>query len=263
MRNLIFDVAFSSKDIKPNQSQVCVLVDVIRATTAMIVMLEKGCSEIILTKDEKPQMEKHSYLSSPDTLICAEEPEGTISKYADFSPSLSSIYEQNIKGKRILLKTTNGTLAGLNLWKAGFRNILIGCMHNAKAVMDKAVSMALELDSNITIVCAGRENSTIAALDDAYTAGVLLKYGAKAAEANHCTPILKDSAKMSSHLLSIYQNTKVAFENSGSGETMRRINCLEDISICAMENLSSIAPVLSMTEDEKIQVKNVKEEVLK
>lgn len=264
MQEINFQVAFMPKNISINQPQVCVLVDVLRATTAMVTMLEKGCTEIVLTTDEQKTMaEKQDEYNEETTLVCSEDSDGNVSQHAHFSPSLAAIQQIAVKGKRVVLKTTNGTLAGLTLWKAGISHILIGCLHNAKAVMDKAVKMARELKSNITIVCSGRENGQIAALDDVYTAGVLLKYGQEATKRIHCRSVLNDSAKISHHLLNIYSHSKQALEDSGSGETMRRINCLEDILICAQENISTIAPEVRFTEEHGLVVKNMKEVVYK
>ncbi|MFG6120954.1 2-phosphosulfolactate phosphatase [Thalassobacillus sp. B23F22_16] len=263
MGELKFEVAFMPKDIKANTSQICVLVDVLRATTAMVTMLDKGCSEIMLTDDETRARESLSKSEADQTLVCAEDSYGNVSKHAHFSPSLISINETDVKGKRVLLKTTNGTLAGIKLWNSGIQQVLVGSLRNAEAVMDKAVKMAAELDSSVTIVCAGRENGQIAALDDTYTAGVLLEYGKKAAESINLVPNLKDSAKISKHLLTTYPNTIAAFEDSGSGETMRNIKCQEDINLCAAQNSSTLAPLLSFTVEGNLVVKNINEVIVK
>ncbi|MED3625531.1 2-phosphosulfolactate phosphatase [Neobacillus thermocopriae] len=257
MEEMKFEVAFMPKEINTKQNQVCVLVDVLRATSAIVTMFEKGCTEIILTEDEKKAVAERSDYLRDGTLICAEDHDGNISPYAQFSPSLSSIRSFSMAGKRVVMRTTNGTLAGLTLWKSGIKEIFIGCLHNAKAVMEKAVSRAKELKGSVTIVCAGRENGQIAALDDVYCAGVLLQYGEETARSQRLSPILKDSAKMSRHLLSIYPNTVQAFEDSGSGETMRRINCREDIRLSTEENISKCVPKIYFSKTDGIKVKNM------
>ncbi|QAS53544.1 2-phosphosulfolactate phosphatase [Halobacillus litoralis] len=263
MTDLKFEVAFMPKDIKKNPSQVCVLVDVLRATTAMVTMLDKGCIEIILADNESKIRDSLEGLDQHQTLICAENIYGGVSEYAEFSPSLISIKDMDLKDKRVVLKTTNGTLAGITLWNFGIQQVLVGSLINAKAVMEKAVKMAIDLESSVTIVCAGRENGEIAALDDTYTAGVLLEYGKKTAESLNRKPLFKDSAKICKHLLSKYKDTIEAFEDSGSGETMRNIKCHEDIALCATENSSSLAPSLSFTKDGEIVVNKNNEVVVK
>lgn len=256
MTEMKFEVAFMPKEINTTHSQVCVLVDVLRATSAIVTMFEKGCTEIILTEDEKKTISERTDYLQDGTLVCAEEHDGSISPHAQFSPSLSSIRSIGIAGKRVVMRTTNGTLAGLTLWNSGIKEILIGSLHNAKVVMEKAVRKAKELKGSVTIVCAGRENGQIAALDDVYCAGVLLQYGEEAARAQNLVPLLKDSAKISRHLLSIYPNTVMAFEDSGSGETMRRIDCREDIGLSSEENISTCVPEIYFTKEDGIKVKN-------
>lgn len=256
MSEINFQVAFMPKSISDDQSQICILVDVLRATTAMVTMLEKGCKEIILTADEQKTLKEQKEYRNDETLVCAEDLDGNVTEHAHFSPSLKDIQKTTVKEKRVLLKTTNGTLAGMTLWEAGINHILIGCLNNAKAVMDKAVQMAKELKSDITIVCSGRESGQIIALDDVYTAGVLLKYGQEATRKANCHSVLNDSAKISQHLLEVYHNSEDALEDSGSGETMRRIDCLEDITICARENVSGLAPEVSFSKEHGLMVKN-------
>ncbi|MDQ0199719.1 2-phosphosulfolactate phosphatase [Neobacillus ginsengisoli] len=263
MNEMKFEVAFMPKEIKTTQLQVCVLVDVLRATSAIVTMFEKGCTEIVLTDDEEKTINERIDYVHDGTLVCAEDHDGKISPHAQLSPSLSSIRSVGITGKRVVMRTTNGTLAGLTLWNSGIKEILIGSLHNAKAVMEKAVSKAKELNGSVTIVCAGRENGQIAALDDAYCAGVLLRYGEKAAKAQNLVPLLKDSAKISHHLLSVYSNTLLAFEDSGSGETMRRINCREDIKLSTEENISRCVPEIYFSKEDGLKVKNSNEVISK
>jgi 2-phosphosulfolactate phosphatase len=258
MNQIIFEVAFVPKEVRKKPNPVCVVIDVLRASSTMVTLLEKGCSEIVLTSDEEKTLTEHPAYRTDGTLVCAEDLDGNVAENADFSPSIISIRSKEIKGKRVILRTTNGTVAAQTLWDSGIEKILIGCMNNARAVMQEAVRIARETKRNITIVCAGRENGEIAALDDAYTAGVLLKYGKETAESQGIEPVFRDSAKIAIQLLSTYPTSTEAFADSGSGETMRRINCIEDISICAEQNISNLTPMLTK-ENGRIIVKNSNE----
>src|SRR4029077_8885462 len=80
-------------------------------------------------------------------------------------------------GRRVILATTNGTLAAELVRECGVEHVLIGCMRNGDAVMRSAVALARRLDRSISLVCAGREGSLIPALDDAYCAAALLRQG--------------------------------------------------------------------------------------
>ncbi|SDO33054.1 2-phosphosulfolactate phosphatase [Paenibacillus sp. yr247] len=251
MKEIRFEVAFMPKEVKPNSAAVCIVIDVIRASTTMVNLLEKGCPQIILTSDEKQFMNNNPDYWHDGTLICAEEYSGNVAEGAHFSPSLKSLEKMDVNRKRVVLRTTNGTVAVQTLHELGVKHILIGCMNNAQAVMEKALDMADELNTSIMVVCAGRDNTQIAALDDAYCAGILVKYGQNLAKARGIEPVFMDSAKIASHMLSVYSDTIDAFNHSGSGETMRRIQCPEDIITCAKENGSTIVPMVSFHQEKQ------------
>ncbi|MFD2616183.1 2-phosphosulfolactate phosphatase [Terrilactibacillus laevilacticus] len=247
MNPLIFEVAFIPKEVRTDPPPMCVVIDVIRASTSMVTMLEKGCSEIILTSDEKETYEKFRVQGIEDILICSENDDGTAAEFADFSPSISSIRQASVKGKKVIFRTTNGTRAAQTLWKQGVNGIFIGCMHNAKAVMNEVVQQAAESQKNITIVCSGRERGEIPTTDDVYTAGILMKYARMAADRLELTYVLKDSAKIAEHVNLVYEDTVAAFSDSGSGETMRRIQSTLDIALCSKENVSNLIPFIEFS----------------
>jgi 2-phosphosulfolactate phosphatase len=252
VEEISFEVAFMPKDVKPNCTAICIVIDVIRASTTMVNLLEKGCSQIILTSDEKQFMDNNPDYWQDGTLVCAEEYSGQVAEGAHFSPSLKSIEKMDVNRRRVVLRTTNGTVAVQTLHELGVKRMLIGCMNNAQAVMEKALDMANEFNTGIMVVCAGRDNTQIAALDDAYCAGMLVKYGQNLAKARGIEPVFMDSAKIASHLLSVYSDTVDAFNHSGSGETMRRIQCPEDIITCAKENVSAITPIVSFHQEKQL-----------
>jgi 2-phosphosulfolactate phosphatase len=263
MNQLAFEVAFLPQEVRAVPAPVCVVIDVLRASSTIVTLLEKGCSEIVLTSDVEQTLAGHPDYRTDGTFVCAEDEAGNVAEHADFSPSLAAIHKREIRGKRVILRTTNGTVAAQTLWNVGVEHVLIGCMHNAEAVMYEAVRLARRLNKDVTIACAGRENGRITALDDVYTAGVLLQYGKKAAEEFGVKPVLRDSAKIAMHLNAAYADTMEAFADSGSGETMRRIQCVEDMAICAKRNVSTLTPMLMAHEKNgNLLVKNANEVIL-
>ncbi|SFE54074.1 2-phosphosulfolactate phosphatase [Alteribacillus iranensis] len=255
MDSITFEVAFTPNDIKNNNiSQVCVLVDALRATTAMITMLDKGCNEIILTDEIYPEINNH--VSNVETLYCAEDKSGNIAESAHFGPSLHSLERVDVRDKNVILRTTNGTHAAITLWNKGIENILVGSLRNAKTVMEKAVAIAEENGYGVTIVCAGREKGNITALDDVYTAGVLVEYGKQITINKNRKVTFKDSAKICRKIAGNHSTAIEAFEESDSGETMRKINCQEDIELGTRKNISTISPLISFTEQGELSIKN-------
>jgi|GEM_PF-1257276 len=240
---MVFEVAFIPPDAALDSNCVCVVIDVLRASSTIVTIFDKGCSEIHLTDNVTGFLDTGLAADTPGLLVCAEDVLGSCLKGADFSPSLEEIERfGDIGNRKILMQTTNGTVAIHALTRKGVTNIFIGCMLNAQAVMRRTISLADKLSSNILIICAGRDNGTSYTIDDVYCAARLLQHGIKITEELEIRMELQDSAKLAMMLLDIYPGAVEAFGASASGNTMRNINCQRDILLCARENISQTVP---------------------
>ncbi len=255
-----FDVALVPVDVINGKGYVCVLIDVLRASSAISVLFDKGCSEIKLTDNLEEALNNPEVLSlktKGQLKVCAEDVLGRCRQDADFSPSVELIEGMdNLNGKTVLMQTTNGTAAIHKLYKQGVSHILIGCMLNAKAVMEKAVDLAEALSLDISVVCAGRGNSTLYTIDDSYCAARLVEYGVEAAVKKNIKWTLKDSAKIAGCTLLSYQSAEEALQSSASGCVMRNINCHRDIELCAKDSLLTTVPVVDCNAKPFIVIKN-------
>ena len=171
-----FEVCFLPREATRTPSPVAVLIDVIRASTTIVILLDCGYSEVVLVgqKDRPRLAELRAKLGA---LVCAEDASGLQAAGADLTPSPAALHALDLAGRRVILATTNGTLAAELVRECGVEHVLIGCMRNGDAVMRSAVALARRLDRSISLVCAGREGSLIPALDDAYCAAALLRHG--------------------------------------------------------------------------------------
>lgn len=238
MNELLFEVAFTPTDVKANSTAVCVVIDVIRASTTITQLLKKGSTEVVLTSDEHQTMQDSPAYREDGTLVCAEQVSGDAAVGADFSPSLMEVEKADVRGKRVVMRTTNGTVAVQKLQQRGIEHIFIGCMNNAEAVMQEAVLLAKELATSVMIVSAGRHATEIAALDDAYCAAVLLEHGKQTAQMENLSPIIADSGTIAGSLLLAYEDAETAFLQSASGAVMTNIECEPDIFTCAKINIT-------------------------
>lgn len=241
-----FDVSLIPDDVKDGAHSVCILIDVLRASSTMTTLMNKGCREILLTDNIEAALQTEEIKAADDLLSCAEGIEGNCRAGADFSPSLIGIEQMaSLDKKRVLMQTTNGTTAIHKLYQKGGEQILIGCMRNARAVMEKAVLLAAEWSFNLNLVCAGRAASTIYTIDDLYCAARLTEYGQMAARQQGIKWKLNDSAKIALHALTAYDSAAQAFAASASGRVMRQINCHEDISLCAQDSIMQTVPYIN------------------
>lgn len=250
-----FDVAFIPSDSKLNTSPICVLIDVLRASSTIVTLLDKGCSRVLLTDSEEKLVDIKKMEGNKRVLICSEDLLGKKLDVADFSPSLIEVEKLgDLSNAVVVMKTTNGTTGIHELMKNGIDNIFIGCMLNSEEVMKKAVSRAIDLNRNINIVCAGREKGKSYTIDDVYCAAKLLQYGKTAVLNFNIEAEMQDSAKIAENTLSFYMDTAAAFEASASGSVMRRVNCHQDILLCGRDNVTKTVPKVTGCDKEGLLI---------
>ena len=126
-----FEVCFLPREATRQPSPVAVLIDVIRASTTIVTLLDRGCSEVILVgqRDRPRVAELRTRL---DALVCAEDTSGLKAADADLTPSPAALHAIDLVGRRVILATTNGTLAAELVRDCGVEHVLIGCMRNAR-----------------------------------------------------------------------------------------------------------------------------------
>jgi len=239
-----FEVCFLPREATRQPSPVAVLIDVIRASTTIVTLLDRGASEVVLVgRRDRPRLgELRARL---DALVCAEDASGLEAADADLPPSPARLHGLDLKGRRVILATTNGTLAAELVRDCGVEQVLIGCMRNAVAVMRAAVARSLRLDRSISLVCAGREQCLIPALDDSYCAAALLRHGEEIVRAGGTRATLRESATIARNAASVFAGAREAFDRSMSAAVIRRIGAAADVGYCAEENVSELVPVLS------------------
>jgi 2-phosphosulfolactate phosphatase len=239
-----FEVCFLPREATRKPTPVAVLIDVIRASTTIVTLLDRGCSEVVLVgaKDRPRLAELREELGA---LVCAEDASGLKAADADLTPSPAALDALDLGGRRVILATTNGTLAAELVRECGVEHVLIGCMRNGAAVMRSAVERARRLDRSVSLVCAGRESSLIPALDDSYCAAALLRHGEQAARAAGAAVSLRESAKIALNAASVFPGVYDAFDQSTSAAVIRRIGSPEDVPYCAEADVSPLVPVVT------------------
>ena len=239
-----FEVCFLPREATRQPPPVAVLIDVIRASTTIVTLLDRGAPEVVLVgRQDRPRLGELSVRL--DALVCAEDASGLKAADADLPPSPALLHELDLKGRRVILATTNGTLAAELVRDCGVEHVLIGCMRNGEAVMRSAVALARRLERSISLVCAGREQCLIPALDDAYCAAALLRHGEAIARAGGASPTLRESATIARNAAAVFAGTREAFDQSMSATVIRRIGAPADVGYCAEENVSELVPVVS------------------
>ena len=144
-----------------------VVIDVLAATTNIITGLAHGAESFILTRDREETEALAQKLPPESRLRAGEIGSGFIREF-ELTPLSSNFRSPRVKGKTIVLNTTNGTKAAHACRPA--QKVILAALVNARAVVD---FLAREQTEKITIVCAG--NLGKIAYEDFFCGGLLVE----------------------------------------------------------------------------------------
>ena len=100
------DVALTPNLLADFSGRVCIVVDVLRASSTIVTMLERGAEEVLLAPTIEGARGLHQEL--PRYLLCGEEG-GVPPPGFDYGNSPSEFSAIDLKGQRVILRTSNGT----------------------------------------------------------------------------------------------------------------------------------------------------------
>jgi 2-phosphosulfolactate phosphatase len=161
---------FSALDRRELSQVVCVVFDVLRATSSMLTALTNGASRIFPVREIPDALELRR---SHRAALLAGEREGVRILSAqtggvdfDLGNSPREFARERVAGREIIMTTTNGTRA-LHAC-AGARRILAGGFLNLRAMADLIIK---ENPAQLLVICAGTFEE--AAYEDTVAAGAL------------------------------------------------------------------------------------------
>jgi len=145
-------------------NDVYIVIDVIRATTSMSVMLDQGAARILVVSTIEEARDAARRV--PGRLLCGERNVQPVPGF-DYGNSPVQFSQVDLTGRELIMTTTNGTRAFYSCPPDATR--LAGSFYNAEAVALKALDIAKEKGGDIHLVCSGELDYF--ALDDAVCAG--------------------------------------------------------------------------------------------
>lgn len=220
MRIDVFFTPYDAKRRKP--SGVCVVVDVLRASSSITTALLNGCAGIYPI--EEPS-EAFPFADGSEVLACGERKGVKIPGY-HLGNSPREFSREVVGGKRLVMCTTNGTRAVRS--GAAYRRAFIGCFLNARAVASRLAGQS----DDVTILCAGREGGF--SIEDALCAGMIL---------SELEGEMTDAAVASAAVSDEYRDRieEILLE-SEHGRFLQRIGFGDDISYCARVGTVDVVP---------------------
>ncbi|HWO88721.1 MAG TPA: 2-phosphosulfolactate phosphatase [Gemmatimonadales bacterium] len=232
------DVFFTHQAVGPAdvQGRTVVVIDVLRTTTTIAVALHNGARAVLPAGSTEEALRIAQNLERDQVVLAGERRSTRIPGFA-LGNSPHEFTEDAVRGKTIVLATTNGTPALIGA--QGAREVLVGAAVNF-GVLVAHCRRVLEERAELMIVCSGREKQF--ALEDAFAAGRLTKVllpegGLRRVKVN-------DGALASLELARHYGERWLrAFRASQHGQELTALGFSADLRLCAEENTHPVLPI--------------------
>ena len=218
----------TEEDVK---DRTVVVIDVLRASSSILAALSQGARDVVPVADLGDASTLASNLDPQFYLLAGERGGYRIDGY-HLGNSPLEYKEEQVKGRTIILTTTNGTRA---IKKAGLaQHLLIGSFLNAGRVVDFIEAE----DRPTTIICAGRRNRV--SLEDTLCAGLMLYRLWKGHEPPEG---VSDTAYMA---FTQYRNDKdelkIALKHCNHAQWLRANGFSDDVDYCIQVDTLPLLP---------------------
>lgn len=212
-----------------NRESIVVVIDILRATSAICTAFEFGADRIIpvATIEEAKAFKDRGFLAGA-------ERDAMMVEGFDFGNSPYSYMSEKIKGQTIALTTTNGTQA-IEAAKNAYR-VVIGAFTNFTVLCNYLISQ----NRDVLLLCAGWKDKYN--LEDALFAGAVT---IELAKVPAFSENIADSAWACRYLYEAnMQNRFRFFKNASHSKRLAKLNLKKDIKYCFSLDKTGIIPVL-------------------
>lgn len=208
---------------------IVVVIDILRATSAMVAAFHHGVKDIIPVATVE---EARAYIGKPGYVAAAER-NGEVVDGFSVGNSPLALKSMDLKGKTIVISTTNGTKA-INIGKEA-RQLVIGSFLNLTALTE----WLLKQDDNILLLCSGWRDKF--SLEDSVFAGAvtdrLLESGKFGVE--------EDSSIASKYLYqAARENYMSVLKAAPRRKRLQQLHLLDDVKYCLTPDQATVIPVL-------------------
>jgi 2-phosphosulfolactate phosphatase len=210
-----------------------VLIDVLRASTTICQALKAGARAVIPVLEPGEAAEMRAKIGA-DLALLGGEREGIKIEGFDLGNSPYEYVESRIKGKTIILTTSNGTRGYM---KAGLSHLIMtGAIVNISAVVEKIVAAG----NDLAIVCAGKEGDF--SIEDTLCGGMIIH---KLAFEKKVELELNDAAALARLLYRSNSNTLMeAMAGGEHGRYLEKIGFGSDVEMAAQVDSIPVVPIL-------------------
>lgn len=223
------EVCFSPDefDLYKQEYSVVVAIDVLRATTAICTAFEHGAEKIIPVSSVEEALEYKRM-----GFMAGAERGGKIVDGFDFGNSPFSFMGDAVKGKTLVLTTTNGTRA-INM-AAKTHKVIVGALVN----LDAVIEYLIEQPDDVLLLASGWQGKFN--LEDSICAGAITE--ALLASGKYLSD--EDSTIAAMFLFQKARDNYFGFLKASSHRRrLRNLNLNEDIKYCLTPNQTRVIPV--------------------
>ena len=243
------EVAFVPSLAYDVEGQVCVVVDVLRATSSLVVLIEQGVTEVVVCR-RLAQARRIARLTH--YLLCGEM-NSVPPRDFDYGNSPTEFAGLDLSGRSVILATSNGT--GAIRQVADAHAVLIGALLNRQAVAGAALAEAAANDRDIVVVCAGHSYGRYFSLEDTFVAGAIVDSILTQAKAATPRPRLWNDALAAHRLYHSYRGRAAAcFRDADHAQSLAEIGLGHDLDFCGRTDVSTVVPRLQSGEDGLLRV---------
>ena len=207
-----------------------VVIDILRATSTITTALYNGAKEVIPVDSVSRCIEIGKHLNG----ITAGERDGKIAEGLSYGNSPFEYPEEFIKGKTLVLTTTNGTKLLHMALDKGAKEIIIGAFTNLSSVCNHL----LEMKKDVMLACAAWKDRVN--LEDTLFAGAVVSKVKEHFDIN-C-----DSSHMAESLYNVGKNDLYEFLKRNDASHYHRLTGFgleKDIRYCLTEDVANVLPV--------------------
>lgn len=203
-----------------------VIVDILRATTAICTAFKNGALEVLpVAAIEETRKYK------PLGYMIAGERDGIVIDGADFGNSPFNFTEENVSGKKIVITTTNGTQT-VETAKAA-EAMVLGAFSNISALTEW-ISIQ---DKNVVILCSGWKNKFN--IEDSIFAGCLAQ---RLLQRNFCSQC--DSTVAAIDLWNMAKNDVLTYiEKASHRHRLKKLGLDDVLDYCFTPDTAGVVPL--------------------
>lgn len=227
---------FPEKELQFDNS-IVLMIDVLRASSTICAALANGAKEVITMESVDKAVQLFSSLSRESRFLGGER-NGIKQSGFDAGNSPAEYTEDNIKGKNLILTTTNGTQLFQKCRNAKLK--LVAGFINLDAVIEYVKKYSLSENFDINILCAGNDGRF--SFEDTLCAGAYIENFINIFNISE----LSDSVLSAMNLFHLHKDNLSDFiKMRDHSRHLQAIGMAEDIDICLEYNKYPVVPVIT------------------